>query len=81
MSNVQIDIRDDLPLPRRLGGRTGSKYPFSQLEVGQCFVVNGGAKPATVRSAVGGYTKTHKELGRKFAVRVLPEGVGVWRVA
>ena len=72
-------LETNIPVPGRKGGRTGSKYPFAVMDVGQSFLVGSDVKASTVRSAVGAFIKTNKD--RKFVVRETPEGVRVWRVA
>jgi hypothetical protein len=72
-------LETDVPLPKRAGGgRTGSKYPFAQMEVGHSFVVSDGVKIGTVRSAIGAFSKRYSDAG-KFAVRQVEDGVRVWR--
>jgi hypothetical protein len=75
-------LENDVPLPKRTapGGRRGSKYPFAQMEVGQSFRVSDDTKAATIRSAVGAFSKRYSDAG-KFAVRVTDEGIRVWRTA
>lgn len=72
-------IESSIPVPKRTGGRAGSsKYPFAQMAVGQSFLVGSDIKASTVRSAIGAFCKTNKDF--KFAVRVVEDGVRVWRV-
>jgi hypothetical protein len=72
-------IETNIPVPSRKGGRSGSKYPFAQMDVGHSFLVGSDVKATTIRSAVGAFTKDNKDF--KFVVRAVPEGVRVWRVA
>jgi hypothetical protein len=82
---MTFEIQSDLPLPPRTAGRRGSKYPLTDMEVGQAFLVGAddegkAVKATTVRSAIGAFNK--RNPGRKFAVRINTDGsVGVWRVA
>jgi len=73
-----IPIDRNVPIPKYAGQRGSTeKYPWSQMDVGDSFVV--GAKRAkTVR---GCYVAAGKRLGRKFATRMTPEGLRVWRIA
>jgi hypothetical protein len=48
------------------------------MEVGESFAVPGDVKAATIRSAVGAFTKRNPEVG-KFAVRGTGDGLRVWR--
>ena len=72
-----------LPVSRKLG-----KYPFSDLEVGQCFVVpldDEGQDPATVlRRVQGSVTWANRtKAPKRFVSRKFPDEnrVGVWRKA
>lgn len=76
---MTFKIETGIEIPGRKGGRSGSKYPFGQMDVGQSFLVGSGVKVSTVRSAIGAFNKSHP--GMKFAVRDTDEGVRVWRVA
>ncbi len=80
---MSFEIQSGVPIPRRTAGRSGSKYPFLQMDVDQMFTVDSGVKAATVRSAVGAFTKRNPGAG-KFAVRAFTDGngaqaLGVWR--
>lgn len=76
-------IEEDVPMPKRQGGRTGSKYPFALLEPGQSFMVSDEtdkeANVGTLRSALGAFNKRNPDSG-KFSVRKVEGGVRVWRV-
>jgi len=70
---MSIFISTALPL-RNIGRK--SKYPFSELEVGQsCFIDN--TKVTTVSSAACTFGKVH---GRKFKTKTSEGGVLVKRV-
>lgn len=82
--NMSFEIQSGVPIPRRTAGRSGSKYPFLQMDVDQMFTVDTGVKAATVRSAVGAFTKRNPGAG-KFAVRAFTgadgkQALGVWRI-
>ena len=73
-----IPIDRNVPVPERAGQRGPTeKYPWSQMEVGDSFVV-GAERANTVR---GCYVGAGKRLGRKFATRMGSEGLRVWRIA
>ena len=76
-------IEEDVPMPKRQGGRTGSKYPFAALDVGQSFMVpdtqDKEVNVGTLRSALGAFKKRNPDSG-KFSVRSVDGGVRVWRV-
>ncbi len=81
---MAFEIKTGVPIPKRTAGRSGSKYPFMQLDVDQMFEVDTGVKAATVRSAVGAFTKRNPGAG-KFAVRAFTneagiDALGVWRI-
>ena len=61
---MSFEIQSGVPIPRRTAGRSGSKYPFLQMDVDQMFTVDTGVKAATVRSAVGAFTKRNPGAGK-----------------
>ena len=67
-------IEKNVPMPKT---SRVSKYPFDKLEVGDSFLVAGGKK-GTVAAAANAAAK---RLERKFTVRVVEDGVRVWRIA
>mgnify|MGYP003139954536 CR=1 FL=1 len=78
----EIQIFDDMPIPHRAERRT---YPFSELDVGQCFVVDceNRKHERSVRSSATRWNR-NEELNRRFVVRRLPDTeftVGVWRIS
>jgi len=75
---MAFQIEDGVAIPKRTAGRHGSKYPFAQMEVGQSFLITTNVKAATIRSAVGAFSKRNPECG-KFAVRGTEDGLRVWR--
>jgi hypothetical protein len=79
-----FEIRDDMPLPAKLHPGRQSKYPFAALEVGACIVVplSEGVDIKRLMQRVSRAVYSAKRLlpERKFAVRQIPEGVGVWRI-
>ena len=72
-------IQKNVPIPPRAGGRSGSKYPFRKMEVGDSVFVEG--KATKVASAIQAASKANK--GWKFESRAINEngasGVRVWR--
>ena len=68
------DIDEDVPLPER------QHYPFMKMEIGESFLLNYSVdrkRMATrARGAAAQVTKRHK---RQFSVRVVADGVRVWR--
>lgn len=75
-------IESGVPVPKRQGGRTGSKYPFAHLNPGESFLVPHGEDKqvgaGTVRSAAGAFSKRNPGAG-KFIIRAVDGGVRVWR--
>jgi len=85
---VTLEIYDSVPVPNRIDRRS---YPFKDLEVGQCFLVECDRKQEkSIRSSATHWNKRHPE--RRYIVRRLPidgerkisvDGeftIGVWRV-
>jgi hypothetical protein len=68
-------IEKGVPLIPRPGGRTGSKYPLDEMEVGDSFLVEGG----TVKNLSCTIRAHAKKVGGKFATRTVEGGVRVWR--
>ena len=79
-----FEIHGDIPLPaKQHPGRT-SKYSIALLDVGQCMVVplpDGVSITRLMQRISRSVYVAKKQLpGRKFAVRRIDEGVGVWRI-
>ena len=62
-------IDKNIPTPGK-----ASKYPFSDMEIGDSFLAPAGTE-RTVRAAA------HKYVGAKFVTRTVREGLRVWRSA
>lgn len=77
MQVKEITIDCNVPLPGRVGGE--SKYPFTLMNVGDSFFVEG-AKSATLLNAARAYAKRNQGTV-KFAVRTVDGGARCWRVA
>lgn len=76
---MNITIETNIPLPQRVGGRLkGSKYPFAQMQPGDSFLVPSDVKPSTLRAAVSAFSKKAEAPVKKFAIRVVDNGVRVW---
>lgn len=59
---------------------SGSKYPFTKMEVGDSFFVKGDLKKRqAVAVAVYNYKLSNKGIG--FCTRTNDEGIRVWRTA
>jgi len=68
-------------------GRSWDRFPFADLEVGQCFLVPRGPEEYNARQAAVKY-KRFQATGRKgtvagwdYTTRTVPEGVRIWRTA
>jgi hypothetical protein len=77
---MTFTIETGIEIPKRTapGRRTGSKYPFAQMDVGHSFLLPADVKPTTIRSAIGAFSKRYSDAG-KFAVRGTDQGLRVWR--
>lgn len=77
-------LESGIPLPKsNRPGRTGSKYPFAQMEVNESFLVGNNSKgvpltQGTIRSALGAFSKRNPNSGT-FSVRMTADGLRVWR--
>jgi len=76
-----ISILDDIKIPYRSERRS---YPFDQLEVGQCFMVECEdiKHQRSLRSSATRWNRNDE--GRRFVVRRMPDlesTLGVWRVS
>ncbi len=75
-----FNIEKGVPMPP--SRKTKMEYPFSQMQVGESFLIpSEGAEARLARSRVESAARTAgRRLGAKFTVRITPEGVRVWRV-
>lgn len=73
---MTFKIDDDVAIPA-VRGYSGSRetYPWSQLEVGQSFFVEG----ANLRSMSSTASHAGRRNGKKFMARAADGGVRVWR--
>ena len=76
-----VNILKGVPIPNRVDRRS---YPFHQLEVDECFVVecDDMKHERSVRSSATRWNDNDE--GRRYIVRRMPETdrtVGVWRVS
>lgn len=72
-----IEILKDIPLPSRKPPR----FPFAEMEVGDCFQV-ADIRQSTLCSYARSWRLRNNMTHRKFTVRKLPDGlIGCWRVA
>lgn len=73
-----IAIDKNVPLTkttRKSHGGQPSKYPWTQMQVGDSFFVAG----KTVKSFSGNTYSAGKRLGQKYSVRSVDGGIRVWR--
>jgi hypothetical protein len=80
-NHMTFQIEKNIPLPpkARPPGRSGSMYPFLQLEIGDSFFVpnrENGKTPVVHFSK----NKNAKNSGLKFTARKSDGGVRVWRI-
>ena len=79
MTATAFTIDSDVPLPSiRTGHRGQSKYPFSEMKVGDSFVAP--ETTAAVRAASIYWRHRHDE-SRKFSVHATATGCRCWCVA
>lgn len=76
---MTIAIEKAVPLPETHRPVRTSKYPFSQMEVGDSFLAED-IKATTMYSSVARYIKASGNT-KKFTVRSTEAGVRVWRTA
>ena len=75
---AEIKIDKGVPMPRGSSGRgRPARYPWLQMEVGDCFLVPPDSKHpgALIGKANEQYAP------RRFASRKTPEGHRIWRIA
>lgn len=68
------------PMPEKHAGRKGKK-PFSELEPGQSFIFSSEASRYMQRLASASANYYQRKLGRKFATRMEPDGIVVYRIS
>ena len=81
IESSDIRILDDVPIPHRAERRT---YPFAQLDVDQCFMVecDDNKHERSVHSSATRWNKNDE--GKRYVVRRIEDTettVGVWRVS
>jgi hypothetical protein len=75
--SVNFKIEKGVPIPPRRGRK--SKYPVASLKDGESFLVpTGSFKKA--QSVVSTLYAAAKRVGIKVSVRIMNDGVRVWRV-
>ena len=77
-----ITIHSDMDVPKL----EIHSYPFSLLEVGQCFILDFESRKHlnSIRSSATAWTRKYKDEGRQYVVRRIPDTesqVGVWRLS
>jgi len=77
-----ITIHSDMDVPKL----EIHSYPFSLLEVGQCFILDFESRKHlnSIRSSATAWTRKYKDEGRQYVVRRIPDTesqVGVWRIS
>ncbi len=80
---MEYEIKDGVPLPKSRGRPIKYNLNLDQLEKGQMMEIK---MPRTdvpseiliIRNSVLRYV--HRNAGKKFSVRTLEKGVGIWRI-
>ena len=79
--NTTIAVDKSVAMPvRKADMRTGYKYPYERMNVGDSFVVNTGSKYLLSQMCTKNKWEGEK-LGMEFVARQMEDGVRVWRVA
>ncbi len=78
-------IHSGVPAPTEAKRTREAKYPFKDMQEGDCFIVPVEELPPrgidSIRSAVYSFKRTRK-VGWTFTISALDDGsVGVWRIA
>lgn len=78
MSESEIKIEKNVAFPQ---GRR-MKYPFSKMEVGDSFYVEGGdfKRSNSIANAANQYSRNHTNGTAKFATRKENNGLRCWRM-
>lgn len=74
-NNGEIKIEKKIPIPSGRGPY--GKYPWSQMEIGDSFLIPG-KKVSLVSSTMA---SAGRRLNKKFTARTVEGGVRVWRIA
>lgn len=72
-----FEIEKHIPIPQTRRGRK-QRYPFATMEPGDSFLVADKELESKVRMSANGYGYRHS---KRFVVRLVDEGVRVWRAA
>lgn len=70
-------IEKGVALPKGKRSEKSTKYPFKSMEVGDSFLVPDFTSIVSLRSQA---SVTGRTLGKKFSVRLVEQGVRIWRV-
>ncbi len=80
-----FDIKKGIPLPER-SLTTSRKYPYSDMEIGDCFDVEAKGKPAkNIQVDVHSMLRSYKYFGSvpldfKITTHIIGDIVRVWRI-
>jgi|TARA_R100001163_G_C5026758_1_gene168089 hypothetical protein len=81
---MNFKIEDGIPLPASRGRPPKYDLPLHEMQVNQSITI---ALPKTKiyqeKKIISNYVLryTHKNPSKKFSVRMIDDGVGVWRIA
>lgn len=70
-------IEKGVALPKGKRAEKSTKYPFKSMEVGDSFLVPDGTNVVSLRAHA---SASGRALGRRFSVRLVEQGVRIWRV-
>lgn len=82
---MSFEIDKQRPLPKKRGPREDTKYPFAEMEIGDCLIADGGPTGSTTNAKAFWAARTFREYnpwfnftGRKLDDR--PGKIGIWRI-
>lgn len=74
---MTYELEDDVPLPPKAAQE---RYPWSQMEVGQSFMVESDDPKKAMERVRGAASNRARKHGETFALRTVEGGVRVWRI-
>lgn len=73
-----ITVEKDVKMPPA----TGSKYPFTEMEIGDSFFLPDNGDDTNTMPRLRGAASAHaKKFGKRFATRAVEGGIRCWRLA
>ena len=73
-SRPDMDVDEEVPIPDR------QKYPFAKMKVGDSFLLTYSPdRKAMAMRVRGAASQISRRYTMRFAIRIVPNGVRVWR--